>query len=433
MIRNNLKRVIWLLILSVSIPIFCTSCTEKQKEIDLSTDVKQQIKDEDKNAPKLVKEKELDLGSMIYSPICWKDDENFIVTEGSEKSKNAMDLNNVNVDDINIYNVNTKTSKVTKINTITEAVCGDVGKKDMYGNFLYVKDQKLYMYNVLQNIQKPIYDLSELMKELRENPAIPHDENEILKRIHAGFVLGSDKYVYIMVANMSWQKISMCDVKVIDLQSENKITWSFRGGYFPYLDTVKLNYSWAYNKSKDAFYISSSNYNVIYEFKPGDTNLDKIEKAGGEIFDISEDGNYLYLGGAINQKRVIVKYDISKNKAIEILSSGTDNKGGISMFNGVGTTNNVIGYNVENAAIESDNTVTKIQAVSFIGDYNGNEIKNARMLPVEKLDNKNNMNFVMLNKKGDSFIYTVAYYDYDSKAAVVKFHSIKSYLYNIQR
>lgn len=434
MIKNNLKGIALLLTLAVSIPLTFNSCTEKQKEINLSTDVKQQIKDEEKNAPKLVKEKELDLGSMIYSPICWKDDENLIVTEGSEKNKNVIDLNSVNIDDINLYNVNTKTSKVTQINTITNAVCGDVGKKDMYGNFLYIKDEKLYMYNVLQNTQKSIYDLSGIMKELRENPAIPHEENEILKRIHAGFVLGSNKYVYIMVATKSWQKYSLCNATVIDLETQNETKWSFDGGYFPYLDTTKLIYSWAYNKSKDAFYMSSSNYNVIYEFKPENTNLNKIEKAGGMIFDISEDGDYLYLGGAIIQKRAIVKYDTSKNKAAEILSGSTKSNGEVSIFTGVSTSNNVIGYNVDNYVIESDKkTISSIQAVSFIGDFDGKEIKNARMLPVEKLDSKNNMNYIMLNKKGDSFIYTVAYYDYNSKDEVVKFCKVNTYLYQIQR
>ncbi len=197
MIKKNFKRIALLLTLAVSIPFTFTSCTDKQKEIDLSANVKQQIKDEEKNAPQLIKDKELDLGTMMYTPICWKDDENIIVTEGSEKNKNVMNINDVNVDDINVYNINTTTSKVTKINTITNALCGDIGAKDMYGNFLYIKDQKLYKYNALQNTEKVIYDLSEIMKAQRENPAIPHSDNEILKRIHAGFVLGSSKYIYI--------------------------------------------------------------------------------------------------------------------------------------------------------------------------------------------------------------------------------------------
>jgi len=432
--KKNLKGVALLLTLAISIPLTFTSCTEKQKQVDLSTDVKQQIKDEEKNAPKLVKEKELDLGNMNYSPICWKDDENLIITEGSEKSKNVIDLNSVNVDDINVCNINTKTNKVTKINTITNALCGDVGQMDMYGNFLYIKDEKLYMYNVLQNTQKSIFDLSEIMKDLRENPAIPHDDNEILKRIHAGFVLGSDKYVYIMVATKDWQKYPMCDVKVIDLETQNVTKWSVKGGYFPNLETASLMPSWAYSKNKDTFYMSSGNYNVIYEFKPGNQDLKKIDKGGGKIFDISEDGNYIFLAGGIKQKSTIIKYDISKNKAEEILSESISNNGEIRRFSDVSISNNVIGYDVVNYTLESDNkTISKIQSVSFIGDFNGKEIKNARMLPVEKLDNKNNANSIMFNKKGDSFIYTVAYYDYDSKGETIKFYKTKTYLYKIQR
>ena len=55
------------------------------------------------------------------------------------------------------------------------------------------------------------------------------------------------------------------------------------------------------------------------------------------------------------------------------------------------------------------------------------------MLPVEKIDNKINMNDIMINKKGNSFIYTVQYFDYNSKADTIKFYKTKTYLYKIQK
>ncbi len=77
--------------------------------------------------------------------------------------------------------------------------------------------------------------------------------------------------------------------------------------------------------------------------------------------------------------------------------------------------------------------VTKIQSASFVGVFDGNEIKTVRMLPVEKIDNKINMNDIMINKKGNSFIYTVQYFDYNSKADTIKFYKTKTYLYKIQK
>ena len=113
--------------------------------------------------------------------------------------------------------------------------------------------------------------------------------------------------------------------------------------------------------------MSSGNYNVIYEFKPGNTDLKKIDKGGGKIFDISEDGNYIYLAGGIKQKSTIIKYDISKNKAEEIISGSIGSNGEISRFSGATTSSNTAGYNVVNYTLESDNkTISKILTGSVL-------------------------------------------------------------------
>lgn len=433
MIGKNMKKIAVILTLAISIPSTLSACGEKQKEIKLTSDVKQEMKDEEKNASKLVKVKDLDLGDMIYIPICWKDDENIIVTEGSDKNKNGIDLKNVYVDDINVYNVNIKTSKVSKLNTITDSICGEVGEKAMYGNFLYTKDNKIWMYNTTQNTQKSIYDLSEIMKDQKKNLKIK-DDKELLKRIHSGFVFGSDKYVYIMALTSD----GICSMRVIDTKTGSVTKGSFTAGYFPNLDSMQGMYSLAYNKNKDLFYVTSIFYNVMYECKLGDkSSIKKNKNVGGQIFDISENGNNLYLNSLYKQgKRSIIKYDIAKDKVTEIASESMS-KGGknqVSTFDDVSAnySNNIISYGIQSGVAESDKkTISKIQSTSFIADFDGKEIKNARMLPVDQLDNKNNGNMIMLNKKGDSFIYTVVYYDY--KDDVTKLYKAKSYIYQVKK
>ncbi|NMM63107.1 hypothetical protein HBE96_10440 [Clostridium sp. P21] len=435
MLRKSVKQIALLLTLVVSIPLTFSACEQKQKEIKLTSNVKQEMKEEDKNASKLVKVKDLDLGDMMYTPVCWKDDENIIVTEGSDKNKNLMDFKSVHIDDINVYNVNIKTSKISKVNTIKDAVCGEIGQKDMYGNFLYIKDNKVCMYNTIENTQKSIYDLSEIIKEQKQKLKI-QDNKELLKRIHCGFVLGSDKCIYVMALTSD----GTCSMRVINTDTGGVIKGSFTAGYFPNLDNIRGLYSWAYNKNKDSFYVSSIFYNVIYECKLGEkSDIKKNKVAGGEIFDISKDGNTLYLNSIIKKnKKSIIKYDMEKNKAIELINDAVEDKGKNqqSVFENISINydKSIISYSVQSFMIESDNKNSyKIQATSFIGDFDGKEIKNSRRLPLEQLDKNGNGNAIILNKRGDSFIYLVTYFDYNAKDDVTKLYKTKSYVYQIKK
>ncbi|AKN29725.1 hypothetical protein Ccar_02225 [Clostridium carboxidivorans P7] len=435
MIRKSMKQISLFLALVLSIPLTFSACEQKQKEIKISSDVKQEMKNEEKNASKIVKIKDLDLGNMIYTPICWKDDENIVVTDGGSKNNNEIDVENINMGDINVYNVNIKTSKDSKVNTIKDAVCGEVGSKDMYGNFLYMKDNKVCMYNAIENTEKSIYDLSSIIKEQKENLKIK-DEKELLKRIYCGFVLGSDKCIYVMAQTSDIN----CSIRVINTKTGKVTEGSFPVGYFPNLGNVQSLYSLAYNKNKDIFYVTSIYYNFIYECKlKGEKSIiRKRTNAAGQIFDISEDGNDLYLNSLYYKKGKmgIIKYDMEKDKVTEITSDYMDKNGKsqISLFVDVAANynNNIIGYSINNTVYEKDNkTVSKIQATSFIGDFDGKEIKNNVMLPVEQMEDKNNNNRIMINKKGDSFIYTVLYSDY--KDNIIKMYKMKSYVYQVKK
>ncbi|AWI04296.1 hypothetical protein [Clostridium drakei] len=435
MMRKNMKQIALFLALVFSIPLTFSACEQKQKEIKISSDVKQEMKNEDINASKIVKVKDLDLGDMIYTPICWKDDENIVVTEGRYKNNNEISLENINMGDINVYSVNIKTSKASRINTIKDAVCGEVGSKDMYGNFLYIKDNKVCMYNAIENIEEPIYDLSPIMKEEKENLKIK-DEKELLKKIYCGFIFGSDKSIYILAETNN----HTYSIRVINLKNKKVTEGSFVKRFFNNFGNVQNLYSLAYNKNKDTFYVTSIYYNVMYECKlEGEKSTIKENSVvGGQIFDISEDGNDLYLNSAYykKEKRSLIKYDMAKNKVTEITSDYMS-KGGKNQFSvfadvAANYNNNIIEYSVNNAVYEKDNkNVSKIQSTSFIGDFDGKEIKNSVMLPVERIEGKNNNNRIIINKKGDSFIYTVLYFD--SNYSVIKTHKMKSYVYQVKK
>lgn len=435
MIRKNMKQISLFLALVLSMPLTFSACEQKQKEIKISSDVKQEMKNEDTNASKIVKIKDLDLGDMIYTPICWKDDENIVVTDGGYKNTNEINLENINMGDINVYSVNIKTSKASRVNIIKDAVCGEVGSKDMYGNFLYIKDNKVCMYNAIENTEKPIYDLSSIIKEEKGNLKIK-DEKELLKRIYCGFVFGSDKCIYVLAETNN----HTYSIRVINVKSKKVTEGSFVKRFFNNFGNVQNLYSLAYNKNKDTFYVTSIYYNVMYECKlEGEKSTIKENSAvGGQIFDISEDGNDLYLNSAYYKKgkRSIIKYNMEKNKVTEITSDYMS-KGGKNQFSvfadvAANYNNNIIEYSVNNAVYEKDNkNVSKIQATSFIGDFDGKEIKNSVMLPVEQIEGKNNNNRVIINKKGDNFIYTVLYFD--SKDSIIKTYKMKGYVYQVKK
>lgn len=434
--KDNMKKTILSLTLIISITLSFIGCDKNEKEIQLSGDVKQELKDQEKNAVKLVKAKELEFGDGKYSPIIWKDNENIIATEG-EKTKNSfIDIDTKHVDNINVYNINIKTSKISKLNTISDAICGDVGEANLRGNFLYIKDNKLYMYNVTDNTQKQIYDLSEVIKEIKESSK--NDimrNNKVLDKVHPGFIKGNDRYVSVIYSIYNQQN---CKIKIIDLQTGKVTGSSWFSGFFPGIDYPQAGFRLAYSKMKNAFYMSSFNSDAIYEYRMDNSStLRKIKNASGQIFDISEDGRELYLNSNYkNKKKVITKYDIEKDKLTEILSDSMRGpiKNQISAYKGVSLNENknIISYTIENDIFDSSyKHIAKSQDTSFIANFDGSTIKNPKIFPMEQIDNQNSFNYILFNPKGDRMLYTT--YCFDLKENKIKINKVKSFIYEINK
>lgn len=434
--KDNMKKTILSLTLLLSITLSFIGCGKNEKEIQLSSDVKQELKDQEKNAVKLVKAKELEFGDSKYLPIGWKDDENIIVTEGDKTKDGFIDIDTNHMDNISVYNINIKTSKVSKLNTISDAICGDVGEKNLSGNFLYIKDNKLYMYNVKDNTQKQIYDLSEVIKEIKESSR--NDimrNNKVLDKVHPGFIKGNDRYVSVIYSIYNQQN---CKIKIIDLQTGKVTGSSWFSGFFPGIDYPEAEFRLAYSKMKNAFYMSSFNSDAIYEYRMDNSStLRKIKNASGQIFGISEDGRELYLSSNYkNKKKIITKYDIEKDKLTEILSDNMRGpvKNQISVYMGVSLNQNknIISYSIKNVIFDSSyKYASKIQDTSFIGNFDGNTIKNPKIFPTEQIDNQNSFNYILFGPKGDKVLYTIYYFDF--KENKIKINKVKSFIYEINK
>ncbi len=435
--NKSIKMIIISLLVVASVPLSSVACKEKQKEIQLTSGIKQQLNIDEKDSLKLTKIRELNFGDKKYTPICWKDNDNIIATESVKRSSEFHEVAKAYIDDINVYNINTKTSEVSKLSTLTKAMCGDVlnccDKQGGNSSFLYIKDKKLWIYDIKENTQKEIYDLSNILKIKRDvKGSYNKTEEELLTEIHCGFVKGSDKYVYVL------SKIADYDANIfiIDLSSGKVTKNVFNPGYLPGVEDGINQFSVAYSKSENKFYLSSIFYNVIYQV---DTNkfvgIKKIKTTGGQFFKVSEDGNEFYLSAMNGKKTSLLKYNIKEDKVTEILSDNMRNtsKNQISLYT-VGNLNskkNIIGYNIENATFKSNyKEFVESKTISYIANLDGTKIKNINPLPVEKIDNKNITNSVIFNEAGDKLIYTVCYYDYkDEKVQVT---NIKSYVYEVK-
>lgn len=434
--KGNMKKTILSLTLILSMTLSFIGCDKNENEIQLSSDVKQELKDQEKSSVKLIKVKELEFGDGKYLPIGWKDDENIIATEGEKTKDGFIDIDTNDVDNINVYNINIKTSKISKLNTISDAICGDVGEKNLSGNFLYIKDNKLGMHNIKDNTQRQIYDLSEIIKEIKENSS--NDiarNNKVLDKVHPGFVKGSDRYVAVVYSMFNQQN---CKIKIIDLQTGKVTSSSCFSGFFPGIDYPESGFRLTYSKTKNTFYMSSFNSDAIYEYKMDNSStLRKIKNASGQIFDISEDGKELYLSSNYkNKKKIITKYDIEKDKLTEILSDNMRGpvKNQISVYKGVSLNQNknIISYDIQNNIFDSSyKHVSKSQGTSFIGDFDGNTIKNPKLFPIEQIDNQNSFNYILFDPKGDRVLYTTYYFDL--KENKIKINKVKSFIYEIKK
>lgn len=286
-------------------------CNNKTKDIVISNNVKKDVQQEEKKDVKLQKLNEFTLDKE-YEPLYWKDDENIIAIkqDGSRDS--------------GIFDINANTSQITKISDYNEsnvsALFNKLGIGSKENRLLFIKDSKLWLYNINDNTSKAIYDLSEVKSWLEKKyanctikrtfdkngkaiysqfssekgegtePFTVKYDSDFALGFKASFVSGSNKYICLDCYD---------GLKILDLDS-GKIT---ELNY--YQDMYKQIF---YSKAKDTFYIMLDNIvgsqghyrGVLYEFKLNKPDaIKKITQINGmipytEMTSVSEDGKNLY-------------------------------------------------------------------------------------------------------------------------------------------
>lgn len=430
----KMKKTIISLMLSLVMVLTFTACGEKEKQIELSSDVKREVMEEQKKEIKLTKVKKLDFGDRNFIPICWKNDENIIVIDA--ETKGFVDIFEPYKSDINLYSINIKTSKFNKINSVKDSICGDIGKKEMSGKVLYTKNNKLYIYDVINNAQKQIYDLNDVLKEIKDTSLSKKvEENELLKRVHSGFVKGSNKYIYIINDLMGYEKHSQI-LRIIDLQTgEVK-----KSGILKYMSDTDITYliSCAYSKENNCFYLSSICYNSLYEYKfsmPNDKTI--ISNIYCSIDEISDDGKNLYLtvtdgGGQLANIQV---YNVSNGNFTKIandIENSSISKQNYYADANLSSNQDIISYGIANYKMSSAySTLESVKESLFLGYFNGEKINNVKLIPIEYIENKSNQSRILFNKEGTKFICNVNYFEYKNNK--IKMYKIKNYIYEIGR
>lgn len=444
-------KVYWykkVLLLVIFVFIFGVTACYDDKKIILSNDVKKEVTAQEKNTIKLEKIKELPMDNSEYDPLYWKDDENFIAINAIGNSSNNY----------NIYNVNINTSQATKIATLNDAyITGEYfpGHSTNTDNpdkkLLFIRNFKLWLYDVSDGTSKIIYDLSEVKSEIEEkyshysvertpdkagrstgiSSSYPKKEGDTTlfkveypsdfnMGLAVGFVGGSNKYVYLN---------SLSGLKILDLDNGKIIKLSTgnlgnhmtdEGSYFlGNFETV------IYNKIKDAFYTSiykarsasvTEDETDVYEFSlkvPDKFNkVIKLLESGFKDAEISEDGKYIYFNnsrstGAGENVNSIISFDTTKYTYSKLFEDRQDSGGSSIKYN---YKLGLIYYEYPGWTEKTGN-----QRMYFLGTIKDGKLKVIENLaPEEITDMTPGFTNIIYNEKGDKFIFRVHFFGKDN-------------------
>ncbi|AGK99413.1 hypothetical protein [Clostridium pasteurianum] len=435
-----------LLFLLTFVFIFGITACYDDKKIILSNDVKKDVTAQEKNTVKLEKIKELPMDNSEYDPLYWKDDENFIAINAIGNSSNNY----------NIYNVNINTSQTTKIATLNDAYItgkaypGYADIRDTDKRLLFIRDFKLWIYDISNGTSKIIYDLSEVKGEIEEKyshysvernydksgkptsiSTYPKKEGdktlfkvEYSSDFHMGlaadFVGGSSKYVYLN--SLSGLKILDLDTgKVVKLSAESSDNEAINkadsfGGNFQVV---------LYNKIKDTFYTSiyrarstsvTEDKTDVYEFLLKEPNVFKkviiLQGYGFERAVISSDGKNIYFNnsrstGAGETVKSIIKYDTIKNTYSKLFEDRQDGGGSPIRYN---YKLGLIYYEYPNESTKTGN-----QRMYFLGTIKDGKLKVIEnLVPEEITDMTPGFTNIIYNEKGDKFIFRVHFFGKDN-------------------
>lgn len=452
------KCIILLLVLMLAQGV--TSCKANDKGIVLSNDVKKDLMSQDKDSIKVEKLKEFPMDNSQYDPLYWKDDENFIAIN---------DIGNATTSH-NIYNININTSLVTKIDSLDNAlIVGGLnqnydGVSTKSSRLIFIRDFKLWLYNISDGTSKIIYDLADVKNEIEEkysNWTVErnYDEsgqvtgvtassdgsasvtsgsstkNHVDKTpfkveyptdfnigLNVGFVKGSDRYVFIKGPK---------SLRILDLQSGQVVITEGSTFGIDEIDNTVL-----YSKMEDAFYVYALyNHNTaqkeetLYEIKLNNPDefktMAKIPGYGYGVTSISDNGKDIYFsssnvrdGGVSNNS--IIMFDTTKNTFAKLFVDWSDAKYSFT-YN---YRSNLLFY--EYWAQDAN---TRDNPMCFMGSLNNVKLKVAQNITPGRIDNMNtNFIDIVYNQKGDKFIFRVHYFEKGTK--VIKGIN---YVYGVER
>lgn len=463
--KNNIEKIIAIMLLSTTLSISITACKPKQKiiimdesinvdtkeykkdlsertkdeevlkekDIVLIDDVKKETENEEMETFKLEKVKELQIYDELLEPLCWKDDKNFI----------AIKTHFDNDKTYSIYNVSAETSTVTKINTIKNTI--NIRSK----RILYVDNFKFYIYDLVNNTKKEVFDLSQLKRAIeeenqeyyikkesngfddivysvkkRENENDPvfkiESDRDFISIAHTRLVKGSNKYISILSMD---RKNGGEIIRILDLET-GKIVKS--KPFKDYNLSMSNECGFMYNKNKDTFYLEGGFFSQvknwsIYEYELRNPNtlkeMKKLREQDLSSYSISDDENYIYFVTYNDAKASIVRYDIINDKFDVIFKDKPKGYYSLGSFKG---NSNFICYSYYKEKFNS-------QEFTFVGTLDEGKIKNVQKLPVEKLYDKcHNFNSILYHDKEDKFIYKVSYF-YEEDG--IHYEAAKYYLY----
>lgn len=374
---NNLKRF-GAIFIGIFISFNFLACNNSEKDIIISDNIKEEFKKQDKDNLSISKVNNSNLGDVNFGPLCWKDDENFVASYTQDNYK---------INDI--YNVNVKTSKATKVDTLENVtIFTNMNYQVRNNKLIYSKNNKLWIYDLINNKSKQIWDLTEVQDEMSKYGA------------SISFVKGNDKYISIITIKKydkeEYKNIRMLDINTGKVVKSNDMK-------------IPIFHSFMYSKEKDAFYTSKGKN--IYEYKLSNPNeIRKIENTSKnycyDFMDISDDGKYIYsivykYNGSKKDYKYredeIVKYDIIKNKFTTIIN---DNKNYCHLeFN---PKTSIIIYSYSN---KGDN-----KTYTCIGKVKEDKIKNIKRVPLDDIGEVEwNGGLTMMNEESTRFTYMIPY------------------------
>jgi len=408
MIKNITKRTICLILIiaSLSLMIGCDK-KEKEKELVISNNIQQDIKNKESKEFKVEKLKEFTIDTKGLIPIYWNNDGNIVAINSNRSSETQT---------INLYNINMDTGKTTIKTTLKDVIFLQSLNGSSSNKLFYTKDFKLWMYDLSNDNITEVYNLSDLKNELK-----PDNFNTLTMATSYGLVKGAEKYLYISCTykkdGSSYGILNLLNLETKEI-AKGKPTNSFC-----------FNWDIVYSKIKDSFYVSGFNQKntCVYEFKLNDiSNIKQISKLKDlNLNSISDDGKEITLTKGFidpNATACISKYDLINDKLTDvIIKKSSDNFAFYS--GGYLYKNNILTYS------ECNGTGAGSKKETFICSYEDNKVSNIQKLSQnQSADYFTIGNLLFADNKANKFIFIEYYWTMDS----FDYKYTKFYIYDIK-